>query len=69
MEDDAKAAWRRSDGESLGDKVADAGDRIRHGIENAGDELHKDVDDASRRVAYEQGRNDALDHEGDPGVG
>lgn len=70
MEDDAKAAWRRSDGdESLGDKVADAGDRIRHGIENAGDELHKDVDDASRRVAYEQGRNDAINREGDPGAG
>jgi hypothetical protein len=66
MEDDAKEAWRRSDGESLGDKAANAGDRIRHGIENAGDEIHKDVDDAARHVAYEKGRVDEINREEDP---
>ncbi len=67
MEDDAKEAWRRSDGdESIGDKIANAGDRARHGIENVGDEVHKDLDDASRRVAYERGRVDEMNHKGDP---
>ena len=70
MEDDAKEAWRRSDGdESIGDKLANTGDRVRHGIENAGDELHKDLDDASRRVAYERGRADEMNREGEPGAG
>ena len=68
MEDDTKEAWRRSDGESLGDDVANAGDRIRHGIENAGDEVHKDVDGAARHVAYEKGRVDEINREGDPGA-
>ncbi len=69
MEDDVKQAWRRSDGdESLGDKAANAGDRIRHGIGNAGDEIHKDVDDAARRVAYEKGRVDEINREDDPGA-
>ena len=59
MEDDAKEALRKSDGEeSLGDKLANAGDRIRHGVENAGDKLHEKADEASRRVEYEHGRAD-----------
>jgi hypothetical protein len=69
LEDDAKEAWRRSDGESIGDKVANAGDRVRHGIEDAGDELHKGVDDAGRRAAYERGRVDEIKHEDDPSAG
>ena len=70
MEDDAKEAWRRSDGdESIGDKLANTGDRVRHGIENAGDVIHKDLDDASRRVAYERGRTDEMNREGDPSAG
>jgi hypothetical protein len=59
MEDDAKEAWRKADGEeSLGDKLANAGDRLRHGVENAGDELHEQADDAARRLEYERGRSD-----------
>ena len=45
---DMKEAWRKADGEeSLGDKVA-----------NAGDEIHEEVDEASRDAAYQQGRAD-----------
>ena len=59
MEDDAKEAWRKADGEeSLGDKLANAGDRIRHGVENVGDEVHEEMDEASRRAEYERGRLD-----------
>jgi ElaB/YqjD/DUF883 family membrane-anchored ribosome-binding protein len=58
MEDDAKEALRKSDGESLGDKLANAGDRIRHGVENVGDELHEKADEASRKLEYERGRAD-----------
>ena len=42
LEDDAKEAWRRADGdESLGDKVANAGDRLRrhHGVRGRHDRL------------------------------
>lgn len=61
MEDDAKEAWRRADGdESAGDKVANARDRIRHGVDNARDELHEAVDDAARKLAYERGRVDEM---------
>jgi hypothetical protein len=68
-EDDVKEAWRKADGEeSLGDKAANAGDRIRHGVENATDDIHKDVDDASRRVAYERGRVDEINRKDDPGA-
>jgi hypothetical protein len=55
-ETDAKEAWRRADGESLGDKAANLGDRTRNAIEDAGDELHERVDDASREAAYRRGR-------------
>jgi hypothetical protein len=59
VQDDAKEAWRKADGEeSLGDKLANAGDRLRHGVENVADEVHEKADDASRRVEYERGRND-----------
>jgi hypothetical protein len=61
MEDDAKEALRRSDGEeSLDDKLANAGDRLRHGVENVGDELHEGVDDAARKLEYERGRADQM---------
>jgi len=59
LEDDAKKALRRGDGdESLGDKVANVGDRLRHGAENLGDELHEGVDVATRKLEYERGRAD-----------
>jgi hypothetical protein len=66
LEDDAKEAWRRADGdESLGDKVANAVDRLRHGAENLGDELHEGVDDAARKLEYERGRADQARDEGE----
>jgi hypothetical protein len=59
VEDDVKEAWRRGDGEeSLGDKAANTADRLRHGVENVGDELHEKVDDAGRKIEYERGRAD-----------
>lgn len=59
LQDDAKETWRKADGdESVGDKLANAGDRIRHGVENVGDELHETVDDAGRKLEYERGRMD-----------
>ena len=42
VETDAKQTWRKADGESLGDKVANAGDEIRKDLGNAGDELRGD---------------------------
>ena len=60
-EADVKEAWRRADGEeSLGDKVANAGDRLENAVENTGDELHEEADEASRDAAYRQGRADEL---------
>ena len=59
VETDAKQAWRKADGdESLGDKVANVGDRVENAAKNAGDELHEEVDEASRDAAYQQGRAD-----------
>jgi phage-related minor tail protein len=58
-EADMKEAWRKADGEeSLGDKVAGAGDRAENAIKNAGDALHEEADEASRDAAYERGRAD-----------
>jgi hypothetical protein len=57
-ETDAKEAWRKADGETLGDKAATARDRVEDAAKDAGDTLHKDVDAASRDVAYERGRID-----------
>jgi hypothetical protein len=58
-EADMKEAWRKADGdESLGDKAANVGDRAENAIENAGDKLHEEADEASRDVAYEKGRAD-----------
>lgn len=60
VEDNAKATWRKADGdESIGDKLANAGDRIRHGAENLGDDVHEKADEAGRKVEYERGRMDA----------
>ena len=65
LRDDAKEALRKADGEeSLGDKLANAGDRLRSAVENAGDEVHEKVDEAGRRVEYERGRSDeAMDRD------
>lgn len=58
-EADVKETWRKADGEeSLGDKVAGAGDRLENAVKDAGDAIHEGVDDASRDAAYEQGRAD-----------
>jgi hypothetical protein len=57
---DLKDAWRKADGESLGDKVATATDRAKDKVADAGDELHEQADRASRDVAYEQGRADEM---------
>ena len=55
-EADVKEAWRRHDGESLGDKAANLGDRARNAVKDAGDEIHEQADRASRDAAYERGR-------------
>jgi hypothetical protein len=57
---DAKDAWRKADGESIGDKVATATDRAKDKLADAGDELHEETDRASRDIAYEQGRADEM---------
>jgi hypothetical protein len=64
-EADVKEAWRRSDGEeSVDDKLANAGDRMRNAVADAGDTLHERADEASRRLEYEHGRADeAADRE------
>ena len=58
-EADLKEAGRKLDGEeSLGDKLAGAGDRIENAVKNAGDEVHEEADEMSRDAAYQQGRAD-----------
>lgn len=58
-EADLKETGRKLDGdESLGDKLAGAGDRLENAVKNAGDELHEEADDMSRDAAYQQGRMD-----------
>lgn len=60
-EADAKETWRKADGdESLGDKVANVGDRAANAVKDVGDELHENADRMSRDAAYEQGRADEL---------
>ena len=41
-EQTVKEAWRQVDGESVADKVGNAGDEVRKQLGNAGDELDKD---------------------------
>ena len=55
-EAEVKKAWRGRDGESLGDKLANAGDRAKNAVADAGDSLHEQADRVSRKAAYEQGR-------------
>ena len=50
--DDAKKAWRRSDGEDLGDKVANLGDDVRRNAANAGDSLRHAGDDVAHDVKH-----------------
>jgi hypothetical protein len=58
-EADVKEGWRKADGEeSLGDKLAGAGDRATNAVKDAGDALHEKADEVSRDAAYEQGRAD-----------
>jgi len=59
FKDDVKETWRKADGdESVGDKLANAGDRLKSGVENLGDEVHETTDDAARKAEYERGRMD-----------
>ena len=52
-ENEAKEQARKSDGdESLSDKAANLGDDIRTGLENAGDEVDKQVDRAKFREEH-----------------
>ena len=53
---DAKDAWRKADGETIGDDLATARDRASDAIKNAGDDLHKDADAASREMSYDKAR-------------
>jgi vacuolar-type H+-ATPase subunit H len=57
-EADVKEGIRGADGESLGDKVANAGDRASNAVKDAGDTIHEKTDEVSRDAAYEQGRVD-----------
>ena len=58
-EADVKEGWRKADGEeSLGDKLAGAGDRATNAVKDAGDTLHEKADEVSRDAAYEKGRAD-----------
>jgi hypothetical protein len=58
-EADVKETWRKADGdESLGDKLAGAGDRVENAVKDVGDDLHEGADDMSRDAAYEKGRAD-----------
>ena len=47
---EAKEAWRKADGESVSDKVANAGDEIRKDLGNAGDDIRETVRDAGHEV-------------------
>ncbi|HEY2915835.1 MAG TPA: hypothetical protein VGI98_01340 [Candidatus Limnocylindrales bacterium] len=68
-EADAKETWRKADGESVGDKVADAGDRARNAVADAGDKIHEESDKLGRDAAYERGRAEgSVDHVDDTGV-
>lgn len=56
---DVKEFGRKADGnESLGDKLAGAGDRVENAVKNVGDDVHEKTDDMSRDAAYEKGRAD-----------
>jgi hypothetical protein len=58
---DLKEAWRQADGEeSLGDKAANAGDRLENAVKDAGDVVHEKADEASREAAYQRGRADEM---------
>lgn len=65
---DAKETWRKADGESVGDKLADAGDRARDAVADTGDKLHEESDKASRDAAYERGRAEGETGTNDTGI-
>lgn len=58
-EADVKEGWRKADGhESLGDKVANVGDRVENAVKDAGDKIHEETDEMARDASYEAGRAD-----------
>ena len=63
---DAKDAWRKADGETIGDDLATARDRASDAIKNAGDDLHQDADAASREMSYDKGRLDEAARRDEP---
>jgi hypothetical protein len=65
-ETDAKDAWRKADGETIGDDLATARDRASDAIKNAGDDLHKEVDAAGRELSYDKGRLDEAARRDEP---
>jgi hypothetical protein len=54
-EQNTKEAWRKADGESVGDTVGNAGDEIRKDLGNAGDSLNN-VPDATSDTSKEAWR-------------
>lgn len=49
-EESAKEAWRKRDGEDLGDKVGNLGDDIRKELGNLGDDVRGAGNDAQREM-------------------
>ena len=50
--DKSKKEWRRSDGEDLGDKVANLGDDVRRNVANTGDDLRHTGDDLKHDIQH-----------------
>jgi hypothetical protein len=46
-EETAKEAWRKRDGEDVGDAIGNAGDDLRKELGNAGDEMRRPDDDVT----------------------
>lgn len=51
-ETEAKEAWRKRDGEDLGDKVGNLGDDIRKNLGNLGDDMRRAADDAGNTAKH-----------------
>jgi hypothetical protein len=54
LETDARQAWRKRDGEDVGDRMANAGDEIRKDLGNAGDDIREAARDARDRGRVDQ---------------
>jgi hypothetical protein len=56
-EESTKEAWRKRDGEDLGDKVGNLGDDIRKTLGIAGDDARRALDDAGDSL--DRGKDEA----------